>query len=246
MSTKEDKSKNTYISTHPVLAHKISILRSSTTPPSLFRALMREITYSLAYEATSTLLTKSIELSVQRRGVCVEVEGSKLQEKIAIVPILRGGLGMIDALLELLPNACVHHIGMYTNKDKEGNGTPVQYYNKLPRKCESDIAYILDPAISSANTMMSVIGMLKKWGVSKIHVVTVAASSAGLKRIQEAHPDVHVTLGTVVDAVVAEDGRLVFPGIGDAGDRLFGTGCHAIEDDEALLRVSKRKRTMSM
>jgi len=140
----------------------------------------------------------------------------------------------------------VHHIGMYTNKDKEGNGTPVQYYNKLPRKCESDIAYVLDPAISSANTMMSVIGILKKWGVSKIHVVTVAASSAGLKRIQEAHPDVHVTLGTVVDAVVADDGSTVFPGIGDAGDRLFGTGCHADEDDEALLRVSKRKRTMSM
>ena len=106
MSTKEDDRKNTYVSTHPVLAHKISILRSSTTPPSLFRALMREITYSLTYEATSSLQTKSIELSVQRHGMSVEVEGSKLMEKVAIVPILRGGLGMIDAVLELLPNAC--------------------------------------------------------------------------------------------------------------------------------------------
>lgn len=151
---------------------------------------------------------------------------------------------------------------MYTNKDKEGNGTgtPVQYYNKLPRKCESDIAYIIDPAVSSANTMMCVIGMLKKWGVPKIHVITVASSSTGMKRIQETHPDVYVTVGAVVEDVMVEvpvpdSGSNktvhVFPGIGDAGDRLFGTGpggCPVDEDehDEALLHVSKRKRTMSM
>jgi len=150
------------------------------------------------------------------------------------VPILRSGLGMTDPMLELLPNAGVHHIGMYRK------GTmPVQYYNRLPKKCESDVAYILDPIIATANTVMSVIGILKKWGVETIHVVCVIASEEGVKNITTTHPDVFMTCGTI-DKELSSDGLLV-PGLGDAGDRLFGTP--PIDDDEALLHPSKRRKT---
>lgn len=141
---------------------------------------------------------------------------------------------MTDPMLELLPNAGVHHIGMYRK------GTmPVQYYNRLPRKCESDVAYVLDPIIATASTVLSVISILKKWGVPKIHVVSVIGSSSGIKTIAQTHPDVQITVGTV-DTELTEEGTLL-PGIGDAGDRLFGTPM--IDDDEALLHPSKRRKT---
>ena len=149
------------VSKHPVLSHKITVLRSSTTKPSSFRAVLKEITYHLGYEATSTLKTKPVAISVPSESLDLshaECTGQKLAERVALVPILRSGLGMTESMLELLPNAGVHHIGMYKKKGQ----MPVQYYNRLPRECEADVAYILDPVISSATTVKSVVGILKK------------------------------------------------------------------------------------
>ncbi|KAL7467506.1 hypothetical protein ACHAXS_007743 [Conticribra weissflogii] len=232
---------NVHVSKHPILAHKLSILRSSSTSPSSFRSSLREITFHLGYEATSTLTTKEIPLTVPATNHTDHVEstGQKLKDKVALIPILRSGLGMVDSMLDLVANAQVHHIGMYRSKSL----MPVQYYNRLPKKCDVDVAYILDPLIATSATIISVAGMLKKWGVSKIHVVSVIASKQGLTELLHIHPDVHVTLGHVDDELTA-DGN-VMPGLGDAGDRLFGTAS-VMEDEEELVHPSKRKRTMSM
>lgn len=229
-------SSNVHISNHPVLSHKISILRSSSTIPSAFRAVLREITFHIGYEATSCLNTKPVALTVPVKSDHVETTGKTLSDRVALIPILRSGLGMTDAMLELLPNAGIHHIGMY-KKDS----MVVQYYNRLPRKCDSDVAFVLDPVISTANTILSVIGILKKWGVPKIHVVSVVAAKDGVDLISKTHPDVSITVGTIDPEV--NDSGVVVPGVGDAGDRLFGTPL--IEDDEALLHPSKRRK-MSM
>uniref|UniRef100_A0A7S1GHZ8 uracil phosphoribosyltransferase n=1 Tax=Cyclophora tenuis TaxID=216820 RepID=A0A7S1GHZ8_CYCTE len=149
---------NVHVSTHPVLSHKITILRSSSTLPSAFRSVLREVTYHLGYEATSGLTTRKVDITVPKGKDQLEATGTKLRERVAMIPIMRSGLGMVDSMLELLPNAGIHHIGMYK---KEGS-IPVQYYNRLPRKCESDVAYILDPMIATGTTTMSVIGILKK------------------------------------------------------------------------------------
>ena len=152
---------NVHISSHPVLSHKITILRSSSTPPSSFRSLLREVTYHLGYEATSSLTTRPMKISVPIGHDHVEHTGSHINERIALIPILRSGLGLVDAMLELLPSVDIHHIGMYRPHTSTSN-QPVQYYNRLPRTCESDIAYVLDPVIGTALTIMSVIGILKK------------------------------------------------------------------------------------
>lgn len=149
---------NVHVSTHPVLAHKITILRSSSTLPSAFRSVLREVTYHLGYEATSDLSTRPVDITVANGKEQLETVGSKLKERIAMIPVMRSGLGMVDSMLELLPNAGIHHIGMY----KKQGTIPVQYYNRLPRKCEADVAYVLDPLIATGTTTMSVIGILKK------------------------------------------------------------------------------------
>jgi uracil phosphoribosyltransferase len=159
-------SENVHISSHPVLSHKITILRSSSTSAPTFRSLLREVTYHLGYEATSSLTTRPMKISVPTPlglddNDHLEHTGSRIQERVALIPILRSGLGLVDAMLELLPNADVHHIGMYKSH-RDSNHVPIQYYNRLPRMCESDIAYVLDPVIGTASTVLSVIGILKK------------------------------------------------------------------------------------
>lgn len=243
------------VSKHPCLRHKISCLRSTATPPSQFRSLMREVTYNLAYEATFDLSLKDVEVSV-----CNESEpilGSKIKESVSLIPILRSGLGMVDAVLELVPEAEVHHIGMYTNKFSGANTTdedsmPVQYYNKLPKVCDSDVAFVLDPVLASGNTAISVVGMVKKWGMKgkDIHVVSIIGSDIGLKKFQKAHPDVKVTVAAIDECKMLENGKFKFTGIGDAGDRLFGTnqlidGEEGDEDETLISMRHKRKRTLS-
>lgn len=150
---------NVHISSHPVLSHKITRLRSSTTKPGTFRALIKEITYHLGYEATSDLTTAPVPISVPiGKETHMDWKGSKLVERVALIPILRSGLGMVDSMLELLPNAAIHHIGMYKVKGQN----PVLYYNRLPKKCEADVAFILDPTIATSSTILSVVNLLKK------------------------------------------------------------------------------------
>ena len=151
---------NLHVSNHPVLAHKLSILRSSSTSPASFRSTLREITFHLGYEATATLSTRDIPITVPGTNHMdhIEATGQKIAQKIALIPILRSGLGMVDSMLELVGDARVHHIGMYRSKSL----MPVQYYNRLPKKCEVDVAYVLDPLIATSATIISVAGILKK------------------------------------------------------------------------------------
>lgn len=160
-----------HLSSHPVLFHKITALRSSKTPPGTFRSLLRQVTYHLGYEATQNLQVKKglpVQVPLGKESNpddevlrCSEDVGVKLLDRVALVPILRSGLGMTDAMLELLPNSAVHHIGMYRTPGV--HVAPVQYFNRLPRgKCGSDVAYVLDPIVGSAATVMAVVSILKK------------------------------------------------------------------------------------
>lgn len=153
---------NIHISSHPVLFHKISILRSATTAAGTFRSVMRELTYHLGYEATKELKTKKVPMTVsfgkESEEEHLDCDGFKLADRVSLIPILRSGLGMMDGMLELLPKSAVYHIGMY----RIPGHAPVQYFNRLPKKCESDVAMVLDPVISSSATSTAVIRMLKK------------------------------------------------------------------------------------
>ena len=166
----EVKVDNIYVSNHPVLLHKMTIMRSSDTCPGTFRSVLREVTYHLGYEATKALKVRSglpvsvplgKELTKEHENLRQSQScGFKLVDKIALIPILRSGLGMTEAMLELLPNCAVHHIGMYRTPGI--HKSPVQYFNRLPRgKCSSDVAYVLDPIVGSAATIMAVISILK-------------------------------------------------------------------------------------
>jgi uracil phosphoribosyltransferase len=146
---------------------------------------------------------------------------------------------MTDAMQELLPNAASYHIGMYKSSKQSH---PVMYYNRLPRQCASDVAYVLDPVIATASTVTSVVKLLRKWGVPKVHVITIIASRSGLKELLKAHPGISVTVGTIDET---NDAGALVPGLGDAGDRLFGT-VHEMEDDQALVHPTKRRRTESV
>lgn len=153
---------NVHISAHPVLQHKISVLRSSTTSQATFHSTLKSITYHLGYEATSNLKTKEIPISVtmaKNDMTQADCTGFKIKDRVALIPILRSGLGMADGMMELLPKASVHHIGMY---HLPGSDAPVQYFNRIPKKCDADIAYVVDPIIGTAGTMMAVIANLKK------------------------------------------------------------------------------------
>ena len=193
------------------------------------------MTFYLGYEATQTLTTKDVTVSTP----ISETTGKKLSERVAIVPVMRAGLGMLDPMLDLIPSADVHHIGMYRVKESL---LPIQYYNKLPKECNSDVAYILDPMIATAGTLNAVVGQLKKWGCPKIHVVAVLASAEGLAVLKKSHPDVTVTVAAVDKTL--ENGKIV-PGLGDAGDRLYVSD-HLNDHDESLVSEKKRKASVDV
>jgi uracil phosphoribosyltransferase len=162
MISNDDMGPNVHISKHPMLFHKISILRSSATTSGTFRSVLKEITYHLGYEATKDLVTCQVPISVPVGKEQVEQHfdavGHKISDQTAMIPIMRSGLGMCDSMLELLPKSAVHHIGMY----RMPGCAPVQYFNKLPRKCACDVAFVLDPVMGSAATVMAVVAILKK------------------------------------------------------------------------------------
>ncbi|ETW07887.1 uracil phosphoribosyltransferase [Aphanomyces invadans] len=207
------------LSTHPVLAHKLTKLRDAKTDANLFRHLLREITFYLGYEATSDLST----VPKQIKTPLGPHQGSELATTVALVPILRAGLGMVEAMLDLLPNARVHHIGMYRNSNSL---LPVQYYNKLPKECHIDCAIVLEPVINTAGTIIATVAILKVWGVSQIKIISTIASKDGLKDLYSKHPEVEVIVAAI-DDTLSESGVIV-PGLGDAGDRQFDTDVHHI------------------
>eukprot|EP00595_Chromulina_sp_UTEXLB2642_P003703 CAMPEP_0196763962 /NCGR_PEP_ID=MMETSP1095-20130614/5122_1 /TAXON_ID=96789 ORGANISM="Chromulina nebulosa, Strain UTEXLB2642" /NCGR_SAMPLE_ID=MMETSP1095 /ASSEMBLY_ACC=CAM_ASM_000446 /LENGTH=167 /DNA_ID=CAMNT_0042118345 /DNA_START=103 /DNA_END=602 /DNA_ORIENTATION=+ len=145
-------------------------------------------------------------------------EGVKIADKVTIVPILRAGLGMSDGLLDLMPRAAVHHIGMYRAKE---SFLPVEYYNRLPRNEACDVAFICDPCIATSNTISAVCSIVKKWGAKRVIVIATVGAKVGVDKLMQLHPDVELFIGAIDD--ILSENAMIIPGIGDAGDRQFGT-----------------------
>ncbi len=206
---------NVFPSPHPLVAHKLSRLRDKKTEPKKFRELVREIAGLLAYEATADLVT----IPRQIETPLAALTGVELQEKIGLVPILRAGLGMVEGIWELMPQAEVWHIGLYRD---EKTLKPVEYYNKLPIEPTVSVCLILDPMLATGGSAVATAGVLKRWGVKKIKFVGLIGAPEGIAAMQHAHPDIPIHLAAV-DERLNERGYIL-PGLGDAGDRQFGTG----------------------
>lgn len=199
---------------HPLIMHKISILRNEATPVKEFRELVNEIALLMGYEATRDL--DMVERPV-KTPIC-ETNGKFISKQVAIVPVLRAGLGMVDALMSLIPAAKVGHIGLY--RDPETH-VPVEYYCKLPNDISERQAIVLDPMLATGGSAAAAIDFLKEHGAKRIKLMCIIAAPEGVETVTKAHPDVEVFCG-VIDEKLNENCYIV-PGLGDAGDRLFGT-----------------------
>jgi uracil phosphoribosyltransferase len=206
--------KELHVSNHPLIQHKLALMRSVTTEPKKFREVVREITTLLLYEATQDLETVEIEVQTPLSATT----GRKLMLRIGFVPILRAGVGMVDAALDLIPTAQVWHIGLYRD---HRTLLPVEYYNKLPVQPTVDICMVLDPMLATAGSATATVKVLKDWGARRIKYVGLIAAPEGIERFHSEHPDVPVHIAAM-DSHLNELGYIV-PGLGDAGDRQFGT-----------------------
>ena len=206
---------NIFISKHPLIAHKLSKIRDQKTEPKKFRELVREIAGLLAYEATNDLTLKPIKVHTP----LAITDGFELQEKIGLIPILRAGLGMVEGIWDLMPSAEVWHIGLYRD---EKTLKPVEYYNKLPVEPRASVCLILDPMLATGGSAKATIDLLRKWGVSRIKFVGIIGAPEGIEVVHASHPDVPIHLAAL-DQKLNEIGYIL-PGLGDAGDRQFGTG----------------------
>lgn len=205
---------NVYPSPHPLVAHKLTKLRDRDTKPKKFRELIREIGALLAYEATLDLQADPVEVQTPLEPS----PGSQLVEKIGLVPILRAGLGMVEGVWELMPSAEVWHLGLYRDEETL---KPVEYYNKLPIEPTVSVCLVLDPMLATGGSAVAVVDILKDWGVKRIKFVGVIAAPEGIAALHNKHPDVPIHIG-VIDRELNEHG-FILPGLGDAGDRQFGT-----------------------
>ena len=208
-------SKAPMILDHPLVQHKISLLRNKNTGTKEFKELVGEIATLLCYEATRDLPTKEVEVETPM-GVakCNVLAGRKL----ALVPILRAGLGMVDGMLTLLPAAKVGHIGLYRNEETL---EPVEYYCKLPSDIAERDVMVLDPMLATGGSAVDAIAQIKKRGAKSIKFLAIIAAPEGLERLHAAHPDVDIYVAAL-DEKLNENGYII-PGLGDAGDRIFGT-----------------------
>ena len=206
---------NIHIMDHPLIQHKLSILRSKDTGVKEFRELVSEIAMLMCYDATRNLQTEPIEIETPVGHATAYVLAGK---KLAIVPILRAGLGMVDGMLNLIPSAKVGHIGLYRDPKTLA---PVEYYCKLPPDIEERDVIVVDPMLATGGSASAAIGFLKKRGVKNIKLLNIIAAPEGVERISREHPDVEVFCAALDDHL-NENGYIV-PGLGDAGDRIFGT-----------------------
>lgn len=206
---------NVYESRHPLVMHKLSRLRDKGTTPKKFRELVREISALLAYEATADLKTMPRELETP----LAKTTGQELEEKIGLIPILRAGLGMVEGVWELMPTAEVWHIGLYRD---EMTLRPVEYYNKLPIAPTVSVCLILDPMLATGGSATATADVLKRWGVKKIKFVGLIAAPEGIQAMQDAHPDIPIHIAAIDEKL--NEHAYILPGLGDAGDRQFGTG----------------------
>ncbi len=206
---------NVFQSQHPLVQHKLTKLRDKATKPKKFRELIREIAMLLIYEATADLALDETQVETPM-GIA---SGALLREKIGLVPILRAGLGMVDGVWEMMPGAEVWHIGLYRD---EKTLRPVEYYNKLPVDPTVQVCLILDPMLATGGSAVATVDILKKWGAQRIKFVGIIAAPEGIQALHSVHPDVPIHIAAV-DKCLNEIGFIV-PGLGDAGDRQFGTG----------------------
>jgi uracil phosphoribosyltransferase len=204
-----------HVSQHPAVLHKLAILRDEKTEPKKFREVVRELSWLLGYEALADARVRPREV----RTPLETMEGHELGERIGLIPILRAGLGMVDAMLELMPTAQVWHLGLFRD---ERTLRPVEYYNKLPDSASVDLCLILDPMLATGGSATAAIEVLKKWGAVRIKLVNLIAAPEGVAAVQAAHPDVAIH-SAALDRGLNEKGYII-PGLGDAGDRQFGTG----------------------
>ena len=206
---------NVFVMDHPLIQHKIGILRQKTTSTKEFRDLVSEIALMIGYEATRKLPLADVEVETpMQKAIVKEIAGKKL----CIVPILRAGLGMADGLLTLMPSAKVGHIGMYRNEETL---EPVEYFCKLPTDVTERDVFVIDPMLATGGSAIAAIERLKMRGITSITFLCMIAAPEGVKALQDAHPDVDIYIGAL-DECLNEKGYIL-PGLGDAGDRIFGT-----------------------
>ncbi len=210
-----------HVSNHPLLIHKLSHLRDTQTDPKKFRELIREISILLAYEATADLALEQTAITTP----LMPMQGKQLKEMIGLVPVLRAGLGMVEGIWEMMPAAEVWHIGLYRD---HATLEPIKYYSKLPVAPTVDVCLILDPMLATGGTAVAAADLLKKWGARKIKYIGLIAAPEGIKKLQAAHPDVPIHVAAIDERLTGAGDPFppgyILPGLGDAGDRQFGTG----------------------
>jgi uracil phosphoribosyltransferase len=214
-STPVAASPSLHVSTHPAVLHKLAILRSTSTEPKKFREIVRELSWLLGHEALADVRVRPITVETPLETTAA----FELADRIGLVPILRAGLGMVDAMLELMPTAEVWHLGLFRD---ERTLRPVEYYNKLPDSATVDLCLILDPMLATGGSATAAIEVLKRWGATRIKLINLIAAPEGVDAVMTAHPDVAIYCAAL-DRQLNEKGYIL-PGLGDAGDRQFGTG----------------------
>ena len=204
-----------HIMDHPLVPHKLAVVRNKNTTVKQFRDLVNEIAGLMCNEATRDLPLMDVEVETPiTTAKCKMLAGKKL----AIVPILRAGLGMVDALVDLIPSAKIGHIGLYRDPVTH---EPVEYYCKLPEDIGNRVTFVVDPMLATGGSAVAAIDFLKKYGCKKIIMMNIIGCPEGIKRVQEAHPDVDLYLAACDEKL--NDHAYIVPGLGDAGDRIFGT-----------------------
>ena len=206
---------NVHVLDHPLIQHKLAILRDKNTGVKEFRELIGEIAGLMCYEATRNLPTCEVEVETPVAVAKCRILSGK---KLAIVPVLRAGLGMVDHMVSLIPSAKIGHIGLY--RDPETH-LPVEYYCKLPEDIENRVVFVVDPMLATGGSAVAAIDFLKKRGCKHIIMMNIIGCPEGVKTVQEAHPDVELYLAAVDEKL--NDHAYIIPGLGDAGDRIFGT-----------------------
>jgi uracil phosphoribosyltransferase len=204
-----------YESQHPLVKHKLTLLRDVSTEPKKFRELVRELALLLCYEATKDLGTRQVTVSTPMG----DATGQQLTEKIGVIPILRAGLGMVNGIWEMMPGAEVWHIGLYRD---EKTLKPVSYYNKLPTDPTVQVCLVVDPMLATGGSAVATVQILKDWGADRIKFVGILAAPEGIRALGTAHPDVPIHVAQIDQRL--NDIGFIVPGLGDAGDRQFGTG----------------------
>jgi uracil phosphoribosyltransferase len=205
---------NVHVSVHPLVQTKVAILRDEKTKPKIFRELVGEITQFLMYEATADLPTSPVTVQTPMAAY----HGQTLAARIGLIPILRAGLGMVDPILDMIPTAQIWHLGLYRDHETL---QPVSYYNKLPADPSVDVCLVLDPMLATGGSASAAVSVLKRWGVQHIKFVGLIAAPEGVALMQREHPDVPLHLAAVDERL--NDIGYIIPGLGDAGDRQFGT-----------------------